>query len=153
MFFGIGALTRDKINKIKINRTSKTTLLIPILLTSLILIPLNTTVDMNSLTFGNYFLFYISAFLGIAFYILVSQIIGHNKILSYIGQNTLVILVFHKLAFDFIILLQKHVLGDEGNLVKLDFKFAIIYAILQIVVLIPLIYIINKKLPFLVGKN
>lgn len=54
-------------------------------------------VDLRADRYNNYFLFYIASFSGILATILVSQLIRMNKILEYIGRNSMVIFVWHNL--------------------------------------------------------
>lgn len=77
--------------------------------------------------------------------------ISKNKILEFLGKNTLVLFAFHGRAnsvikFIFIILLNKQMM--EGSII-----FDIVKMSAQIIICLPLVYIFNKYLPFLIGKK
>ncbi len=54
-------------------------------------------VDINSMVFGNYFLFYICAVSGCIAIIYLARLFEHSRILGYIGRNTLWVLGLHSL--------------------------------------------------------
>jgi len=91
-----------------------------------------------------------AAFLGIATTLFISQLIPRNKVLDFVGKNTLVILALHLIAFSvlkavciFVLHLDISVLQNAG--------FAnVVYAIATIVILTPVIMFINRFTPWLV---
>ena len=106
--------------------------------------------------YGNYFLFYIGAFAGIIFMVMLTRIIeqywGHIKWLSYIGRNTLIILCLHLVMLTII----KGVTFFVFNLPLEIYESPIIITIvsaLDILFLIPIITIINRYFPILIGKK
>lgn len=66
---------------------------------------LNGRVDMNSGLYNNVFLYAINSILGIAIVLLLSIIIRRIpiiwRVLSYLGKNSLYIMLFHRLAASF----------------------------------------------------
>lgn len=148
-FYTLGNLLKDKL--FKIENVPKWVLII-IFFLSIIGNKLNGRVDMNGAHYSNIILFYLTAILGIT---LVFGVIKKFKIknhyLKYIGQNTLIILAYHGRAMTFIKLILVLILKvnfPENNLI-----LNIIFSIIQIILCIPIIYIFNKYLPFLIGKR
>ncbi len=54
-------------------------------------------VDINSMVFGNYFLFYICSASGCVAIIYLARLLRYSKVLAYVGRNTLWILGLHSL--------------------------------------------------------
>ncbi|KRT18032.1 hypothetical protein ASU31_01735 [Pedobacter ginsenosidimutans] len=116
----------------------------------------NGRVDMNGRVYGNYSLFYIAAFAGIGFIISISELmaryIGSNKFVGYIAQNTLIIFALHFIIMSvikgFVYFVLKIPLSSlENNIGGLSI------AITTIIVIIPIIYVINRFFPFILGKS
>lgn len=79
------------------------------------------------------------------------KFIKKNRIVQYLGKNTLVLLAFHGRAMTFIkfiiiIILEKELI--EGK-VGID----IVYSVIQIFLCLPAIFIFNKYFPYLIGKG
>ena len=119
---------------------------------------LNGYVNMRTMQYGNYFLYYISAFSIIALIILFTKSISQisairssiiYKGILYIGQNTLIVLVmnqFFNQLFGWYVKPYMHVYVAHPYIT--DFVFAIIMLILMI----PVSYIIQRFFPFVLGK-
>ncbi len=58
-------------------------------------------IDMRLNRYSNYFLFYIAAFSGIFATIAASMYIGSNRLLQYIGNKSMVLFVWHIIAFTY----------------------------------------------------
>ncbi|PIU40805.1 MAG: hypothetical protein COS99_08790 [Candidatus Omnitrophica bacterium CG07_land_8_20_14_0_80_42_15] len=110
-------------------------------------------VDMNSNNYGNIVLFYISGIAGILFLIGISNLVARNKLFDFIGQNTLVIMCLGGVSF---LLLKSIIYLFKGSLPVtsgLPVLMGITYSGLQILLLIPAIYLVNKFLPFIIGRQ
>jgi fucose 4-O-acetylase-like acetyltransferase len=59
-------------------------------------------VDMRLNRIGNYFLFYLAAICGIGMCVCWSHIIRANKILEFLGKNSMILFVFHLIIFTYI---------------------------------------------------
>lgn len=115
-------------------------------------------VSMNACTYGNnLILFYIDALAG-AFAILFISIFLSSfkiKILYYLGQNTLVILGVHYTFIKYLKMLESHILSDIFG--STSFNPVVMYinnfiiCILVMFMCIPVIYIIRKYFPFMIG--
>jgi acyltransferase len=107
-------------------------------------------IDMIYLKYGNYLLFYIAALTGILFiYYLTTWLEGKNiSVLNYLGQNSLTIMVFHIPVY---VVIGKafEMLGlSDNQLLLLLVKFILILLITGVI-----ISIVNRYLPFTVGKK
>jgi fucose 4-O-acetylase-like acetyltransferase len=152
VFLGIGNLVRGKLDK-SIIFSKKIIFLILFFIINFTLINLNIKADMALKEFGNYFYFYIAAFAGIFFYVIASKIINKNTILSYIGKNTFIILAFHVPVSRTIIATQNFLFNIPKDLSVYAFYWAILYLTIQMILLIPVIYIMNKFFPFVLRSK
>lgn len=111
---------------------------------------LNSKVDMYRSIYGNEFLFIINGVSGTIFYLMLIKSIPIFKFLSYIGKSTIPILALHLRALTVIKFILLIVFGVAiFNFSEIQ-KFLITF--IQIIMLIPTIYLINKYLPILNGK-
>jgi Fucose 4-O-acetylase and related acetyltransferases len=110
----------------------------------------NSFVYMYNNEYGNYVYFYIAAYGGITACIFIAIILSKSRILSYIGRNTLIILIMHPkvlmlLSFSFHRLFHL--------VIQNSFIFGALYTLLSIIIILPFIYIINRYFPFVLGKE
>jgi acyltransferase len=112
---------------------------------------LNIKTDMNYLIYGNLIFFYLSAFFGIQFYIALFKMVKTNKIVEYIGKNTLIIIGFSELPWLFlnglIFIATGSKFDQSGQMV------AILCSLIRILLSVPVIYIINRWFPFVLGRT
>lgn len=151
VFYGIGYLFKnaDKTYNL-LQKIPK----IPVILLSLpigwILGQMNQEIDMASNYFRNYFLFYFGAFFGIFGWISVSYLIKESFILSYLGKNSLIIFGLHlKVPSDFLI---HKILRVNAETINADL-YSSIDTIITLLILIPVIWIINRFFPFIIGQG
>lgn len=163
-FYVLGYLLR-KVDLEKINNIKKSyTLLAGIILlfVSVVLSNYNQSdynrVDMNNCAYGNsLILFYLDALIGAFSILFISKFLSIKefKLLSYWGQNTLIILGVH---FTFVKYLKKfegYILSDIFGLKSFNpvvmYIDNFIICILVMFMCIPVIYIIRKYFPFMIG--
>lgn len=111
----------------------------------------NGKIDMQSLNYGNnILLFYVSAFSGIGFIIvLIRNLEIYNRILDFIGTNTMIILAYHLRCMTFI----KFVFIIIGiKIVNDSTIYNILFSIIQLIICFPIIIILNKYFPKFIGK-
>lgn len=111
----------------------------------------NGKIDMQSLNYGNnILLFYVSAFSGIGFIIvLIRNLEIYNRILDFIGTNTMIILAYHLRCMTFI----KFVFMVVGiKVINDNTIYNIFFSIIQLLICFPIIIILNKYFPKFVGK-
>lgn len=114
------------------------------------LFSLNSKVDMYRSIYGNKFIFIINGISGTVFYLMFFKSIPIFKFLSYIGKSSIPILALHLRALTvikFILLITFGVTVFSFNELH---KFLV--TIIQILMLIPVIYLINKYVPILNGN-
>ncbi|MDI6619131.1 MAG: acyltransferase family protein [Clostridiales bacterium] len=89
------------------------------------------------------------ALIGIFTYIAVSKLLVKSKILNYLGKHTLTFFSLH-VCFGFTmlnkLLYMAHVVNQANDI------YGILYTILVLNILTPISYIINKYVPFILGK-
>jgi len=72
--------------------------------------------------------------------------------IEFIGKNTLIILGFHLTAGTFIKAITVYVFNQEISV--FDYQLVeLLYSVLSIIVLVPVIFILNKYFPVLIGKS
>lgn len=118
---------------------------------------LNTQIEMSDNYYGNVLFFFISALsTSFALFLLFKKLSNNrhlkntNKIISYYGVNSLLVLAFHGTVATFLsnifelIGIEYHTDSILGNL---------LISVISIILLIPVIGFINKYTPFLLGKK
>lgn len=148
-FYTFGNLLKDRLLKIENISNGILTLLFFL---SIIVNMLNGRIDMSGNHYSNIILFYLTAILGIIFIFgFIKKIKVANNFIEWIGQNTLIILAYHLRAMTFIKLILSIIL--KINFPEDNLFLNIIFSIIQILLCIPVIFIFNKYLPFLIGKK
>lgn len=159
IFYGLGAyfkdfvLANEKITAKSITLLSGISIIASLIITLIYHLNDEAKVYVNQM--GNYFLFFIGALAGIILIIclmkMISMFFKENKLILYIGQNTLIILALHLISGSFVKAITYYVFGLPLSIYKIPYM-TFIYSIASVVVLIPVIYIINKYTPFLLGN-
>ena len=137
-FINIGYYSYRFINKINL----KVYQIITLTLVSIGFSLLNGHVDLWGIQFNNIFLYVFNSILGSLAIIFMMKKINGSKVLEFLGQNTLVIMATHQLILEAIL---------KSSLIKYLNDIMIIFIILLLEY--PLIKIINKYLPFMLGKK
>lgn len=153
LFYGTGHLLRNfLLYDLLENRISKKTIsiLLLALTMNIVFFYLNGRIDISKGIYNNYFYMYLSGVGGTIFYLLIMNYIPNIKLVSFIGINTLLIMAFHLRAMTIIKFIQIYILHLEFNMT--DF-LSFFYSLVQLALLIPFIWIINKYLPLLNGKG
>lgn len=115
--------------------------------------PTSEKVNMNVLKYGGFFSFYILAFSGIFTFVYLSRKIRTSKILEFYGRNSLIVLALHFPLKDVFSKLTVIVLGIDLEAFYYNAGFALSLTILNLLCLVPVVFIINNYLPFLIGKK
>lgn len=154
-FFQLGILLRkydiiEKINKSYYLIISLSALVIA----SCYIYQYNITVDCVDYNYGIYYLFLFTSIIIPVFIICVAKKVNDCKIIEYIGQNTISILIFHKL---FVILFQinysfmpNYLLSDN---LWVSIPTAILATIISIVISLIIGYFIKNFMPFIYGEH
>ena len=107
-------------------------------------------IDMYRSIYGNELLFFISGLTGSIAYLFLFRLIPVFKFFSYIGKHTIVILATHIRALTLI----KLALLITAGIAVYEFNETekLLLTILQILMVIPVIWLVNKYTPLLDGK-
>jgi fucose 4-O-acetylase-like acetyltransferase len=110
-------------------------------------------INMNVMKYGNFFSFYFLAFSGIFAFFHLFKNLGSSKILEYYGRNSLLVLGLHFPLKDVLTKLGITVFGVELECFFCKTAFALGLTVVNLLCLVPLIFLINNYLPFLLGKK
>ena len=157
VFFGAGYLLKDfaRTNALQL-RTARVKFLWMLLISVNIgLSLLNGGVAMACNAYGkNYVLFYGSAFSGLMAYSLVAMRFAKLKWLVYIGKNSFVIYAFNLFTMNFSVSILNYFNEHAANAL---YASAVLYNTLifalSFLLSVPIIFVVNTWLPFLVGKR
>lgn len=111
---------------------------------NIILCILNGRVDLYKITFNNVGLYFLCAFLGSISILMIFKNIKFNKSLSYFGKNSLIIMCVHN---NLILILQSVFKFSYDGYIK-----GLILLMAIMIIHIPIIEIINRYMPFMLGK-
>jgi fucose 4-O-acetylase-like acetyltransferase len=107
-------------------------------------------VDMYRSQYGNEMLFFVSGLAGSIAFVLFFKVVPFFKFLSYLGNHTIVILATHLRMLTGIKLVMLFIFGMTV------FEFTevekVMLSVLQISMIIPIIWFVNKYIPILDGK-
>lgn len=115
--------------------------------------PTDDKVNMNVLKYGEFFSFYILAFSGIFTFIYIFKKLGRSKVLEYYGRNSLIVLALHFPLKDILTKLAILSFGVELEYFYYNTAFALSLTVLNLLFLIPVIFLINNYFPFMLGKR
>lgn len=115
--------------------------------------PTSDKVNMNVLKYGNFFSYYLLAFSGIFAFVYLFKKVRGSKVLEYYGRNSLIVLALHFPLKDILTKLAILGFGVELEYFYYNITFALSLTLLNLLFLIPVIYLINNYFPFLLGKK
>ncbi len=148
--FKLDSGIRDKFSKNGKYLPVIATLLSAFYLGYLLKFPTENKVNMNVLQYGeNFFSFYILAFVGIFTFVYLFKKIGSSNVLEYYGRNSLIILALHFPIKDVVTKVAAIVLGVNSEYFYYNAGFALGFTVLNLILLVPVIYVINNYFPFI----
>ncbi len=118
-----------------------------------ILSQLTTSLNMNNLQYPFYPLMYISATIGTFMVYLIAILLKENRILQYLGTNTLIIMGIHEPLKRIVIELMDRITHISAEILRTNFISIIMLTIILTIICIPFIFIIKRYLPFLIGRK
>ena len=154
-FYGLGYITKRE-NLISYFDTDEKRYIIILFFVSLfgaVILSLESmpVYDLNYL--GSYAIFtYVSALFGILAMISLAKLINRNTLLEYLGRNTYIILAFHLSALYFLHGIFKRLGFNFEDMMNSDI-WALIYLVSSFLLLIPIIFVINHYLPFILNRR
>ena len=101
--------------------------------------------------YGNYFYFYAGALSGIFFWTLMAMQIPSSRLVSKIGDSTLIIFPLHLLVFPFLTAILVYGFKIPSSIKENSILLSIAYAVVSILVLLPVADVIKKYFPLLIG--
>lgn len=111
----------------------------------------NKRIDIYEADYGNYLYFYITSFTGIFIVLKIAYNIGTNKMLEFFGKNSLIIYVTHYIYLTFSFQIVKYIpLIYNDTITKII--SGLIVTLLCIIASIPTSKIINRFLPWSIGR-
>jgi len=114
---------------------------------------INDRVDMNYKAYGNPLLFYMSSLMSIYAYISFAKRLPNVRLISYVGQSSLVFFLLQDAGFLIVNIITYLMFRTSPNSLAPNIGYACSYVLLSILVLFPVAYIINNKLPIITGRS
>lgn len=152
-FYGTGFIfknTIDAISQFAVKRNLF--LIIPFFILNILFCFLNGKIDMYENHYGSPIFFYLSALSGTMVFIILSKIIPPNKLLSFIGSNTIIILGLTGVSLFIIRGIFYSVYKNLPDLNNISIITGMLFSFLQLALLSPVIYVIGTYFPFLLGR-
>lgn len=152
-FLGVGYLFAFLINGKKIPSLLSLGLGILLMVSDFFLCGFNISIDMNTMVFGNVFIFTACALIGAFGVILICKGLPDIKPLTWIGVNSLVIMLTHQ---DFLFLLRARSFALWLNRYTTRAKDIIVYVSIFVfigVLEVLTVHIFNTSFPSLIGKK
>jgi hypothetical protein len=148
-FYGLGNIFKLEITNLISKINLKYLFLIPVLIATNIFLLKNET-NMSTHDYDNYYKFVLGSASGIFTLLIVSKVIG-KSFLGFWGTNSIIVLCMEwikGLSYSFIVLLSFHTLSKEHGYLSGTVQF-----FTCLILLIPIIYIINRYFNFLLGAS
>ena len=149
-FYALGFFSKDFLFKNKNIKYEQVLLFVLLIIYVICAIYFSENVDMFRSKYGNEFLFFFNATIGICFWVLFFRKLKKIKFLTFFGQNTIPVLALHIRALTII----KGFLLVFIGLKVFNFNEIekVILVAVQLVILYPMIIFTNKYVPILNGK-
>ncbi len=110
-------------------------------------------INMSIMKYGGFFSFYFLAFSSIFTFVYIFKKLGSLQVLEYYGRNSLIVLALHFPMKDILIKLFTVLVGIELDCFCCTTSTAIALTILNLLGLVPIIFLINRYFPFLAGRK
>jgi fucose 4-O-acetylase-like acetyltransferase len=155
VFYYLGNMAREKLIIEKLTQTIPKTVmfLIPLAAINIFFgLIMNEKVSMYINQLGDYLYFYVAAIAGILFMCFLMKQIPSYRILNFFGKNTLLVLAIHYLALRLYQLFDESIFGypymDHNS-----YFISILLTVVTLISCVPIVYFVNKYLPFIVGRR
>ncbi|MDO5969176.1 acyltransferase family protein [Flavivirga aquimarina] len=147
VFYMSGNVLKEQL--VKLNSNKLLIVMLFALILSLTIGFVNPKIDMYRAIYGNELLFIINGLTGTLFVLLFFKKFRILNFFAFLGKNTIVLLVMHFRALTFIKAILM-VIGIQVFVFSEPIKFFI--SIFQVLLILPLIFLINKYAPIFNGK-
>lgn|SRR5690554_2489278 len=148
-FYFFGKFFRSRFEVERLPKLTRWLVLVPILILHLLLFGFNTGVAFYYGTYGNLFLLYLNGILGFMWMFLLFSLLPVASPFLWLGRNTLPVLAFHLPALSF---MKALALIGFGVVLPFVFWSSVFYTLLQVLVLVPLIVLLNRVAPWMLGR-
>lgn len=124
-----------------------------------ICIHLNCHVNMLDHIYGNIILFLIGSFSGIYICLFISILLHQIKfnifsnLFSYLGKSSIIIMCCHEPIKRIILYSFSKIINLDIEILRMNILYSIMIVVIILVMLVPIIYVINNYLPFVIGKK
>lgn len=157
VFYTIGNNSKTFLARISdLHISFKVLVTITFLILLVFLSTFNGRADMGSNSYHNFLLFILTALAGICasiiFSALLADLTGPRQVIVFFAKATLVILAFHSIAGSLIKAVLHFGLKIRIEFLEDDLFLNILFSIASLIVLIPVNILINKYLPFMIGR-
>ena len=144
-FIGIGDMCKLIVlsNNIKFGGALKYLIFILILIIQVVALPW-TGADLASLKVGNVWLYIPISMLGVTLYCGIASTLSHNKVIEYLGVNSLVIFAFQEPVYRAVIFVASKIIGWPVQEVRCDLLLCLFISVCSILVIVPMIVCWNK---------
>ncbi|MGB9938912.1 acyltransferase family protein [Methanosarcina sp.] len=115
--------------------------------------PTAEEMNMNILKYGDFFSYYLLAFSGIFTFVYLFKNVRSSKVLEYYGRNSLIVLALHFPVKDLLTKFIVLVFVVDIEAFYYNTGFALGLTVLNLLCLIPVIFLINNYFPFILGKK
>jgi fucose 4-O-acetylase-like acetyltransferase len=158
--YGIGFILKDFVlnDRKTENKNCNIILILFLLIFGFVTSVINGRVEMASIVYSNYILFFVSAISSSLAYILIAKAISNLKIfihfinvITYFGKNSMIILICHGRAGTVLKCIYVYILGINYNDISMIHKF--VFSLLIMLICVPAINIFNNYFPFMLGKS
>lgn len=105
-------------------------------------------------SYGCWWIFYLIASSLIVSVLIVCYFISKSKssFLSWLGKNSLIIMCLHGPVYRVVLKISSIISGYEILVIRDLLLLSVIISLVTIIILLPIIFFINKKIPFVLGK-
>jgi fucose 4-O-acetylase-like acetyltransferase len=142
------------IDNLKLSKNCQSILMICIFIISIIAFLFNERIGMAPNYYGNYFLYYLSFLSSVIVYSNFAYKLHNVKFLQYLGKNSIIIMGMHGLILSFYRVIDIYgLISRTFNYYMDDVSLAFLSTFIILITHLPFIYIINKYLPFAIGKR
>lgn len=155
-FYGIGYLCKENISRLEcfVNIKSFIVLGIINIISGLLNVILSgERTDMFYGNYGNYFLFFIAALTGISAFIIFTKLIKNIALFQYVGRNSLIYLALHQTIIFTLLDIVTNKYFVNAKFLEVPMLKGLLYTVITLILIVPIIYVVNNHLPFILGKN
>lgn len=149
VFYGLGYLLRDFL----LSSDFGIGIAFLCLLLGLGIAFLNNRADMNYNYYGNPLLFFASSLLSIYAYVCLSKRIPGNRLIGYVGKNSLSFFLLQNVGFSVINVLAYLIFRARPNSMEPNMIYACSYVLFSLIAITPIVFIINGKFPMMTGRT